>query len=91
MPVSGILVTLVAEVPSSGGTMIKDGWFFLVAGIIGILSSLFDKKSPLINDVDGNDATEEDKEKYRPTLRGRLISGLIGVAAAIYGWHLLRK
>ena len=70
--------------------MIKEGWFFVIAGIIAAVSSLIDKKSLMVNDVDGS-VTEEDKEKAKPTIRGRLIYGLVGVASAFYGWFLLRR
>jgi hypothetical protein len=69
--------------------MIKEGWFFLVAGIIAVVSSLVDKKSLMVNDVDGS-VNDEDKEKAKPTIRGRLIYGVVGAASAFYGWFLLR-
>jgi hypothetical protein len=70
--------------------MIKAGWFFLVAGIIAVISSIVDKKSLMVNDVDG-DVREEDKVKARPTTLGRLIYGAVGAASAVYGWFLLHR
>jgi hypothetical protein len=69
--------------------MIRDGWFFLIAGIIAVVSSIVDKRSLMVNDVDGQ-VRDEDKEKAKPTIRGRLLYGLVGVASAFYGWYLLR-
>jgi hypothetical protein len=69
--------------------VISEGWFFLIAGIIAVISSLIDKKSLMVNDVDGS-IKDEDKETAKPTIRGRLIYGLVGAASAFYGWFLLR-
>jgi hypothetical protein len=69
--------------------VIKEGWFFLVAGVIAVISGLVDKKSLMVNDVDG-DVTAEDKEKAKPTFGARLIYGLVGAASAIYGLFLLQ-
>jgi len=68
--------------------MIQEGWFFLIAGVIAVVSSLVDKKSLMVNDVDGQ-VSDEDAEKAKPTLRGRLIYGLVGAASAFYGSYLL--
>jgi hypothetical protein len=69
--------------------LIKEGWFFLVGGAVAVISSFFDKKSPMVNDVDGN-PTREDSENAKPTIRARLIYGIVGTGSALYGWFLLR-
>lgn len=68
--------------------MIKAGWFFLFAGLIAVISSVVNKRAPIVNDVDSN-ATGEDKE-LRPKTYDRLIYGLIGAASSVYGIYLLR-
>jgi len=70
--------------------MIREGWFFLIAGFIAVVSAIVDKKSLMVNTVDGN-VSDEDKEKCKPTILNRLIYGLIGAASALYGWHLLHR
>ena len=70
--------------------MIKEGWFFLIVGILAVISSLFDRKSLMVNEVDGDRATRDDEVKFKPTVRARLIYGSIGAASAIYGLFLLR-
>ncbi|MGA2888017.1 MAG: hypothetical protein ABSE51_08185 [Terracidiphilus sp.] len=72
-----------------GEAIIKEGWFFLVGGTIAVISSAFDKKSPMVNDADGS-VSDEDKEKLKTTVRARLIYGFAGSASFFYGWFLLR-
>ena len=68
--------------------MIKEAWFFIVAGIVAVASALLDRRSLMVNDVDGQ-ATEGDDQRYKPTRSGRLVYGIVGIASLAYGWHLL--
>ncbi|HEY3928512.1 MAG TPA: hypothetical protein VGL89_09070 [Candidatus Koribacter sp.] len=68
--------------------MIPVGWFFLIVGVIAVISSIVDRKSLMISDVDG-DPRSEDKEKAKPTKLDRWIYAAIGLASAIYGWYLI--
>jgi uncharacterized membrane protein HdeD (DUF308 family) len=70
--------------------MMTAGWFFLLAGCAAVISSLLDKNSPIVNDVDGN-VNDEDRKLLKPTARDRLIYGLVGVASIIYGIYCLKK
>jgi hypothetical protein len=68
--------------------MMKEGWFFLFAGIIAVVSSFVDKHTPIVNDVDGS--IREGEKELRPKRSDRLIYGVVGAASTMYGIYLLR-
>jgi hypothetical protein len=49
-------------------SMIKEGWFFLAAGLIATLSSLVDKRTPIVNDVDSAASAEEKSSNRKSTI-----------------------
>jgi hypothetical protein len=58
----------------------------VIAGVAAVVSALFERRSLMVNDVDGQ-VVEGDDQK--PTRRARLIYGIVGIASLLYGWHLL--
>lgn len=68
--------------------MIKPAWFFIGCGLIAIISSIFDRKTPMISDMESN-VTDEERKKAVPTRRDRWVYGLIGCASLLYGAYAL--
>ena len=68
--------------------MISKSWFFIMAGLVAIISSIVDRTTPFVNDVEGHVAEDEVKPS-KPTRRDRLVFGVVGIASLIYGIYSL--
>jgi len=58
-------------------------WFYILAGAALIVAAII-SKSQFINDIEMS-STKEERANAKPTLMGRLIMVVAGLASVIYG------